>query len=171
MPAEGSGMQPLSAEIITEQLIGDDRSAIRRTLRLGVAASYSGDFAMALILNLSETGLLIETLVELAEGEALQIEFSEGNASTARVVWTTGLLAGCEFIEPISTAVVSAAQLRSYAAHVNQTNEEPAPVQDLSLGAERPDYEESVVQSTILLVMSLISVLALLIFLAAVFPL
>src|SRR5215210_6238994 len=96
---EGTGMQPLSAEIITEQLIGDERSAVRRSVRLGVSASVSGDVAMALILNLSETGLLMETLVELAEGETLQIEFPDADASTARVVWTEGYLVGCEFLE------------------------------------------------------------------------
>ena len=40
-------MVPLSAEILTEQLIGDERAAVRRTLRLGVSTYSSGDVAMA----------------------------------------------------------------------------------------------------------------------------
>jgi hypothetical protein len=164
---EGTGMQPLSAEIITEQLIGDQRSAVRRTLRLGVSSSYAGDVAMALILNLSEQGLLVETLVELAEEEVLQIEFPGANVFSARVIWTAGLLAGCEFVEPVSTAVVSAAQLRSS----TEADENPASIEIQGGSDKAYDYDESSVQTVIIIVTSLISVLALMIFLAAVLPL
>ena len=159
-------MQPLGAEIITEQLIGDDRTAVRRTVRLGVSASYLGDVAMALILNLSERGLLIETLVELSEDEDLQIEFPDAAVFRARVVWTAGLLAGCEFVEPVSIAVVSAAQLRS----ADAKNEEMAATENQFQSVEAYDYDESLVRTAIFVVTSLVSVFALLIFLAAVLP-
>lgn len=164
-------MQPLSAEIVTEKLIGDERSAVRRSLRLGVSASPSGEVAMALILNLSETGLLIETLVELVVGETLQIEFPDADASTARVVWTEGYLAGCEFVEPVATAVVSAAQLRSSVTGANAIHDAPTLTPNLSPGLGYSDYNESLIQTAIFIVTSLISVVALLIFLAAVLPL
>ena len=164
-------MQPLSAEIITERLIGDGRSAVRRSLRLGVSASSSGDVAMALILNLSETGLLIETLVELAVGETLRIEFPDAIAATARVVWTEGYLAGCEFVEPVSTAAVSAALLRSSVSGADASTDDPPLTPIPQRSVDPPDYDESVIQTAIFIVTSLLSVAALLIFLAAVLPL
>ena len=164
-------MQPLSAEILTEQVIGDQRSAVRRSLRLGVSASSSGNVAMALILNISERGLLVETLVELAVGETLQVDIPEANASTARVVWTEGFLAGCEFVDPVSTGAVSAVQLRSSIAAADTTHEGPALTPNLPWAVDPQDYDESSIQTAIVIVTSLISVLALLIFLAAVLPL
>ena len=163
-------MQPLSAEIITERT-GDERSAVRRSLRLGVSANYSGDVAMALILNLSETGLLMETLVDLAVDETLQIEFPDGNSTSARVVWREGYLAGCEFPEAIPSALVSAAQLRSSISGRHGANNEPAPIPNVSSNAAPEDYDESLIQTVIFIVTSLISVAALLIFLFAVLPL
>jgi hypothetical protein len=70
---------------------------------------------MALIHNMSETGLLLETVVDLAEGETLQVDIPNAIAPAVRVVWREGLLAGCKFVEPVSTATVSAARLKSAA--------------------------------------------------------
>ena len=162
-------MQPLGAEILTEVLIGDERSAVRRTLRLGVSASSSGDVAMALVLNISETGLLIETLLELAEGETFQVEIPGAIATTARVIWTEGFLAGCEFASPVSLAAVSAAQLMSLSAGPDR--ETPASAPEFPSDVGPWDYDEVFDQTAIVIVTSIISVLALLIFLAAVLPL
>ena len=162
-------MQPLGAEILTEVLIGDERTAVRRTLRLGVSASSSGHVAMALILNISETGFLIETLLELAEGETLEVEIREAIVATARVIWTEGFLAGCEFASPVSLAAVSAAQLMSPNAAPNAETPAAAPEFPRDVGPR--DYDEAFVQRAIVIVTSLISVMALLIFLAAMLPL
>jgi hypothetical protein len=126
---------------------------------------------MALILNLSETGLLIETLVELAEGEALRIEFPDASASTAKVVWVEGFLAGCEFTEPISTATVSAAQLKAPVRGAHATNEEPASNLGVPWHVEPQVPDDSAIQTAILIVASLISVVAMLIFIAALWQL
>ena len=109
---------------------------------------------------------MVETLVELAVGETLQVDIPEANASIARVVWTEGFLAGCEFVDPVSTGAVSAVQLRSSIAH-----EGPALTPNLPWAVDPQDYDESSIQTAIVIVTSLISVLALLIFLAAVLPL
>lgn len=93
-----------------EQL--DDRAAARRTLRLEVhASSSSPDAPIALIRNLSERGLLLETAAGLVIGETIQVDLPEAGASPARVVWTDGSFFGCEFIRPVSRAAVSAALL------------------------------------------------------------
>jgi len=114
---------------------------------------------------------LVETLVELAVGETLQVDIPEANASIARVVWTEGFLAGCEFVDPVSTGAVSAVQLRSSIAAADTTHEGPALTPNLPWAVDPQDYDESSIQTAIVIVTSLISVLALLIFLAAVLPL
>ena len=105
-------MQPLLAELRTDARTVDERGAARRTLRLEVQASVSSrDAPMALILNLSERGLLIETAADLAVGETIQVDLPEARASPARIVWTNGAFFGCVFINPVSRAAVSAALL------------------------------------------------------------
>jgi hypothetical protein len=164
-------MVPLSAEILTERVSIDERAAVRRSLRLGVQTHRSGNIAMALILNISETGLLIETVVKLEVGETLHVEIPEASASTARVVWTEALLAGCEFVNPLSARAVSAAQLKSPISTAEGTGEGSPFASDRSGDVDPWDYDEASIQTAIVIVTSLISVMALLIFLAAVLPL
>jgi hypothetical protein len=150
-------MVPLGAEILTEHVSSDGRGAVRRTLRLGVQAQSGGEVAMALILNLSESGLLLETVVKLEVGDRLQIDIPEASSSVARVVWTEGFLSGCEFVNPVPTGAVSAAQLKS--PPTNPGRKPPV-----------PDYsrEEASFEWTIVMISAVISVVALIIFLAAV---
>lgn len=164
-------MEPLSAEIITEQVTGDERAAVRRSLRLGVSAYSSGDVAVALILNISETGLLIETGLKLAVGETLHVEIPEASASTARVVWTEGLQAGCEFVSPLSTAAVSAARLKSRVEAADSTYEVPAANADFPAEDDQGDPDDVSFLTAIVVITGLISALALLILLAAILPL
>lgn len=158
----------LSAEIHTERLIGDDRAAVRRTLRLGVSTYSSADVAMALILNMSERGLLIETFVKLAVGEILLVEIPEASASAIRVIWTDNFLAGCEFVDPLSAGAVSAAQLKSPHNPTGPANSVSAAGAHFSPEVLRPNPDGSSTQTAILIVTSLISVLALILLLAAI---
>lgn len=164
-------MAPLSAEILTEQLIGDERAAVRRSLRIAVSANVSSDVETALILNISETGILIKTAVKLADGDMLQVDIPEVSASTVRVVWTENLLAGCEFVNPVSTGAVSAAQLKSPIAATGARDEVPTSVPHLPRDGDLEDTDEASIQTAIVIVTSLISVLALLLLFAAVLPL
>ena len=161
-------MVPLGAEIYTERVYGDSRRAVRRTLRLGVNAQSTGEVAMALILNISETGLLLETLVGLEVGETLQVAIPEASSPTVRVIWTEGLLAGCAFVDPVPTGVVSAAQLKGAIGAADEGFPGPA-----SPPAKAGDYDgdEAVFQRVIVMISALISLVALIIFLAAVVPL
>lgn len=54
--------------------------------------------AKALIHNLSESGLLIETSADLRGGEALQVDLPRIGTTTALVVWARGCFAGREFV-------------------------------------------------------------------------
>jgi transcriptional regulator with XRE-family HTH domain len=93
---------------------GDRRTAPRRELHLRLA-TLGGKQAVAnvVVLDLSQTGLLIQTTLHLAIDDSLQINLPHSGFQAARVVWISGELVGCRFEEPISAATVSAAQLRS----------------------------------------------------------
>jgi hypothetical protein len=66
-----------------------------------------------LILDISTTGLLLETAGDLTEGETIQLDFAEGADVNAVVRWASGHLFGCEFQERISVGAVSKALLRA----------------------------------------------------------
>ena len=164
-------MEPLSAEILTEQVTGDERAAVRRSLRLRVSAYSSDDVAVALILNVSETGLLIETGLKLAVGETLNVDIPEASASTARVVWTEGLRAGCEFANPVATAAVSAARLKSPVEAADPTYEVQIADADLPGEDDQEDPDDVSFLTTIVVITGLISALAVVLLLAAILPL
>lgn len=113
MPPLEAAMVALQAQIRTDASLTDKRSAARRTLRLEVPTSSSRDANGALIHNLSETGLLLETSAELQVGDALQVDLPHFGTTTAIVIWARGSFAGCEFATGVSKAAVSAALLRA----------------------------------------------------------
>ena len=104
----------LRANLETESRAGERRSAPRRKLRLQAeGASTSAGDSLVVIHDISEEGLLLQSPVPLAEGEILEVVIPEAGTAQARVSWTSGHFYGCKFVEPISTAAVSAALLRS----------------------------------------------------------
>jgi transcriptional regulator with XRE-family HTH domain len=85
----------------------------RRTLLLETkGVTTLGDAAHVLIHNVSATGLLLETQVALEAGQRLTIDLPQAGATLATVMWQSGHLFGCQFKAPITSAVLSAAQLR-----------------------------------------------------------
>jgi hypothetical protein len=116
---------PLRANLETEPRAGERRSALRRKLRLEAegATTSAGD-AQVVIHDISESGLLIESPVPLIEGEVLEVLIPEAGTAQAEVSWTSGHFFGCKFIEPISTAAVSAALLRSPAPGTSDNRSE-----------------------------------------------
>lgn len=92
----------------------DGRAAPRRKLRLEVQGITAlGEAAMTLIHNISANGMLIETSAELSVGEAFEIDLPNAGAKSAVIIWSSGRLYGCEFENPVPTAVISAALLRT----------------------------------------------------------
>ncbi len=92
----------------------DQRGAKRRKLRLEAQASSSVQQSHALLLlDLSQSGLLIETDADLRLGETIGVSLSTDQTRDARVVWSSGNLVGCAFSPPLPEAWVSAALLRS----------------------------------------------------------
>lgn len=86
----------------------EQRRTPRRTLRLDVEGG-----ATATVRNLSETGLLIESLDALEVGDRVSLDLPVAGFAEARVIWARAPFYGCEFARPVSRAVVSAALLRA----------------------------------------------------------
>lgn len=95
------------------------RSATRRALHLETSGFVAGTLEDSVTIhNISQAGLLIETGLELAEGEALAIDLPEAGVVGASVVWRSERLYGCAFEAPISPAALAAAQLQGFAPGV-----------------------------------------------------
>lgn len=98
---------------LSEPQAGRARAAARRILSLRVPALSAGRTDAALIHDLSEHGLRIETDAIVQTGEIIRVELPVAGAVDARIIWTRGGFAGCRFLAPIPRAAVSAALLRS----------------------------------------------------------
>ncbi len=109
----------IKAHLDTQSASDSQRTATRRALRLETSGivTGSGD-ANVTIHNISSAGLLIETQLDLAEGDELAIELPEAGAVSASVVWRSERLFGCAFDEALSLAALAAAQLQGFAPGV-----------------------------------------------------
>lgn len=135
-------MRPLQAEISQDLLSQDSRGAVRRTLRLVVLASVTqSGWSTASIHDLSEAGLKIETAAQLSVGEIILVDLPIIGSVEARVAWNRGSTYGCEFLSPISRAVVSAALLQG-PARTPVPDMEPH-IEELAVG-KSPSVEEMV---------------------------
>ena len=104
----------LRAQLDTEPDKGERRASTRRKLRLEAeGATASSSQTQVVIHDLSEEGLLVECPIPLVTGELLEVVIPEAGSAQAEVTWDGGRFYGCKFKEPISTAAVSAALLRS----------------------------------------------------------
>ncbi|MBU2587098.1 MAG: helix-turn-helix domain-containing protein [Alphaproteobacteria bacterium] len=92
------------------------RAAPRRELRLETSGFVPGaGEANVTIHNISATGLLLETGLDLTQGERLTLDLPEAGAVMAVVVWRSERLFGCTFEQPLGPAALAAAQLQGFA--------------------------------------------------------
>lgn len=97
----------------TPRAAGKGRAS-RRQLRLPLHGSKAtGTEIEALVHNISATGMLVESDAALDVGEVIEVNLPHSGKTAAKIIWTSGRLAGCQFDMPISPATLSAAQLRS----------------------------------------------------------
>ena len=101
------------AEIRIDPQDTEQRRTQRRTMRLRVESANAEAAATATVRNLSETGLLIEAGEGFAVGDTVTLRLPMAGAVDATVIWARAPFYGCEFAQPVSRAVVSAALLRS----------------------------------------------------------
>ena len=90
---------------------GNRRATPRRQLSLGSVLSGTGDEAV--IHDISESGLLVETDADLATFEQLHLDLPIAGRVVATVMWNSGKYFGCEFLKPIPRGAISAALLKS----------------------------------------------------------
>jgi len=118
------------AHLDASQHATDRRSSRRRALSLTIDGTADGDGMPAVVHDLSETGLLLETMAELGVGDELDVNLPHLGTTRARVVWSSGRYLGCEFRGRITPAAISAALLRSAPAPKQQVAA-PGPVEDI----------------------------------------
>lgn len=103
--------------------------ASRRQLRLPLHGSKatSGEIE-GLVHNISATGMLVESGTPLEIDEVIEVNLPHSGKTATKVIWTSGSLAGCQFEMPISSATLSAAQLRGVVGpDAHATEDQPAP--------------------------------------------
>jgi len=85
----------------------------RRNLQLETIGTLrSGENANVTVHNVSCSGLLLQTNVDLVDNETLTVELPQFGPIQARVAWCSAPLFGCQFDHPINDSVLSAMQLK-----------------------------------------------------------
>lgn len=117
--------QVLAAHIDFDASPSEQRSEHRRCLSLQVAGSVEENQNFnATVRDLSRVGFLMESTTTMTTGEMIYVELPRVGRVSAQVAWTEGRLAGCRFLDPISSGALSAALLRSL----------PEPMPTLAIG-------------------------------------
>ena len=94
----------------------EQREGERRRLLLETSGSLpSGEASNVVIHNVSATGMLLETTLDLAEGEVIEVDLPEAGVVPARIVWASGILFGCAFRDVLSDPALSAIELKASA--------------------------------------------------------
>lgn len=104
---------------------GGTARSTRRTLRLRLQGRAGGGDLNVSVHNISATGLLLEGDAALAVDDRIDIDLPHAGVTRARVIWVSGALYGCQFETPISSATLSAAQLRAVVSG-DRTEDVPA---------------------------------------------
>lgn len=142
----------LRAHFEPTQISSNQRGRARRKLHLKAQGFGVHGSSEVIILDLSTTGLLLETSDTLTVGEAVDLDLQNAEVIRAVVKWSSGPFFGCQFRDPISPATVSAALLRAAPAPVaashavvptlvalndeEERNEDPQPKGTLSFNAK-----------------------------------
>lgn len=103
----------LLAGIIEDQAQRDLRGGARRRVLVNVNLAIDASSARVLVHDLSTTGLRMQTETALSIGDVVSIEFPDIPPIDAHIVHGAHGIYGCEFVTPISQAVLSAAVLKS----------------------------------------------------------
>jgi len=102
------------ARLLAADADTDRRGSLRRVLRLELTGSITAaQTADLLVHDLSSGGALLESPVELAIGDTVELDLPAGQPAEATIIWNSGKFYGCEFSQSIDKASLSAALLRS----------------------------------------------------------
>ncbi len=121
---------------------GDQRQDVRRKLSLlARGVKHDGTGIAVQIHNISGTGLLFESDIQLEACDRIEIELPHAGDITAVVIWASGRLFGCQFEGPVSPATLSAVELKSAvvpAPEAQEVSVEPALDESLEETAPEP---------------------------------
>lgn len=108
---------PIFGHFLPSTATGDQRHDARRKLSLlAHGMQHDGTGIAVQIHNISGTGLLFESDVKLAACDRIEIKLPHAGDITAVVIWASGRLFGCQFEGPVSSATLSAVELKSAVA-------------------------------------------------------
>lgn len=120
----------------------DRRNDERRKLSLVARGSHhDGSGIDVVIHNISGTGLLFESDIELAKGDRIEIELPHAGDITAVVIWASGRHFGCQFEGPVSPATLSAVELKSATATPTGRGE----IEEQQRGGTTPDAMQALI--------------------------
>lgn len=121
----------ISGYFLPSALDADRRFDTRRKLSLlARGAQHGGAGIDVQIHNISGTGLLFESDIKLAAGDRIEIELPHAGDITAKVIWASGRLFGCQFEGPVSPATLSAVELKSAVDAAPLPDEAPLPEEE-----------------------------------------
>jgi len=109
----------------------EQRDADRRVLRLEARVATPKGEGGVRVHNLSRTGMLVESDVDVVIGTQLEVELPGGKRHRAEVVWSDEGLIGCRFERSLSQATLSAALLRSAPQPVAASVDAPNAVEEM----------------------------------------
>ena len=136
--ARSSALQPGGAE---RRQASIKRHLLRLTGSLvSLESESSGNSGEAIVRNISLTGVLLETDRPVTMGQTVHIDLGAAGRQAAEVRWADGKLLGCQFLEPLAKARVSAALLQgSHPAQRQPTAQEQVP-SPLTPGSHLRDF-------------------------------
>ncbi len=100
-------------ENIEDAVVGARRFNRRELLLPTKGSLPDGEVANVAVHNISQTGLLIETSEEMTAGETLSVDLPNAGSVEAEIVWVSGILYGCVFLDQVSEGVLDAAELQA----------------------------------------------------------
>lgn len=86
---------------------------MRHLLRIATDLTSSAITSRALIHDISELGLRLETAARLEEGERIFVALPFVGVRETRVVWNKGTFFGCEFCDPLTKVEAVVTLLRA----------------------------------------------------------
>ena len=119
---------PIKAHLDQTHTSPENRRYERRNLMLETGGVLPGGASgNVTIHNISESGMLIETALELDVGARLSVDLPHDPSVPASVVWTSDALFGCKFERPIGLSALSAVQLKAGPALPVQVSQRTSP--------------------------------------------
>ena len=132
----------IKAHVFTHYCFRGWRAKPRKAVRLQISALVQTGGALAIVRDLSEHGLRLETDADLSVSDLLEVKLPMSEHMLAEVVWSERGSYGCKLSRPIPKSVVSA--LLSPVEHAPVRNDERLGVIDEFLDQTKPQASDRI---------------------------